>query len=346
MPAQQTVYVDPPYPAYYGDKFFDRNDQVLGRDGTLEPPWRLQKKFLDAGRVIHTADFYLNGKDMPSNGGVDYYSLGVLKNYRSLSSVAGARLRAFLIFEPPVVAPHLYRELPELTLSFECVYIHNTEGDGYSLKGVDHSRLKKLYWPQPYVGVLPDLWENTNRDRRIVVINGNHKPVSYAGELYGSRISVMSQLESMDVVDLYGMGWERWWSRNSLWFPYWRNYHRLMRVYKGPCKSKHETLSRYMFSLCFENMAMDGYITEKLFDCLYAGTIPIYLGANDIDKWIPKDVYIDFRKFGSVGEMRRFVWEMDDRQIGAMRQAGRSFLESQYFKHTYYDSLANIFIES
>jgi hypothetical protein len=42
--------------------------------------------------------------------------------------------------------------------------------------------------------------------------------------------------------------------------------------------SKMDPQSRYMFHLAFENTIEDGYVTEKLFDALYAGTVPVYLG--------------------------------------------------------------------
>ncbi len=338
---KREIFVDPAYAAYQEDRLFDAADESLGRDGTLEPYSRLRVYMEEQGNRLYTADRL--GVGTIHGNKKEYYSLGLVTNITRFRRQEAVWLRAFVIFEPPVVAPHLYDRLPDLSDVFERVYVHNTRGNGYSLTGVRVERLRKLHWPQPYLGVLPRYWENANRKRRIVVINGNHKPVSHVGELYSKRISVMSQLESMGAVDLYGIGWARWWGRNSLWHPYWENRRRLMRVYKGPCKSKHETLSQYMFSMCFENMAMDGYITEKLFDCLYAGTIPIYLGAPDVDKWIPQDVYIDFRKFRSVDEMWRFVRDMDDKEIEAMRQAGRSFLESDSFKRTYYDSLVNIF---
>lgn len=40
---------------------------------------------------------------------------------------------------------------------------------------------------------------------------------------------------------------------------------------------------------------MTGYMTKKLFDCLYVGTIPLHLGAPDISSLIPPEAYIDCR---------------------------------------------------
>ncbi len=335
----RNIFVDPPSKAYYEDRLFDHADPVLNRDDVLASYIRLRVALEQQGIALHTADrLLLQGEQEEV---CDYYSLGVLDNYEQLRARGEARLQAFVIFEPPVVDPRLYRALPELTVAFRRVYVHNTEGDGYSLEGVDQSRLHKLYWPQPYKDVLPDFWNREERLNRIVMINGNHKPASYNNELYSKRIEALAALSVFDSIDLYGRGWERWWSRNSMWMPYWKHRKKIMSVYKGSCRSKYEVLSRYTFALCFENMVMKGYITEKIFDCLYAGTIPLYLGAKDITDLIPEDAYIDCRKFPSWDEMHNKVMGMSDVEIRSMREAGRAFVQSEQGLK-YYDSLITI----
>jgi Glycosyltransferase family 10 (fucosyltransferase) C-term len=41
---------------------------------------------------------------------------------------------------------------------------------------------------------------------------------------------------------------------------------------------KRKAINRYMFNFAFENQIEPGYVTEKVFDALIAGTVPIYLG--------------------------------------------------------------------
>lgn len=338
----QNIYIDPPSMAYYEDQLFDQSNPVLNRDDTLAPFIRLRATLELQGVELHTADRLLPQEKQESVS--DYYSFGMLKNYAQLKSRGDVKLRAFVIFEPPVVDPRLYRALPELTAIFDRVYVHNVNGDGYSLKGVDQSKLHKLYWPQPHKDVLVDFWSREERMRRIVMINGNHKPASFNGELYSKRIEALAAFEKVGAVDLYGRGWERWWSRNSMWLPYWRHRKALMSIYKGSCKSKYEVLSQYSFALCFENMAMEGYITEKIFDCIYAGTIPLYLGAKDIADLIPEDTHIDCRRFSSWKEMHDKIMGMSGGEIRSMRAAGRAFIQSaQGLK--YYNSLIAIFHE-
>ncbi len=337
-----TIYIDPPSPAYYEDRLFDTSDTVLNRDDTLVPFFKLRAAQKKQGVEVHTADFLMaqNNREHAS----DYYSLGVLDNYKALLNQADVRMKAFVIFEPPVVDPRLYKALPELTAAFEHVYVHNTSGDGYSLKGVDASKLRQLYWPQPRDEVIEHFWVRTERMNRIVVINSNHIPRKVPNELYSKRIEAMASLAKLGVVDLYGRGWAKWWSRASMWLPYWGNRKTLMSIYKGACESKYEILSQYKFCLCFENMAMKGYVTEKIFDCLYAGTVPLYLGATDIQDLIPEDIYIDCRKFSSWQEMYHAVEKISAHEIQQMREKGKLFISSKQGAR-YCNSLMEIFSE-
>lgn len=338
---KRTIYIDPSNKAYYQDRLFDLSDSILNRDDTLAPFGRIRSYLDERNTKIHTADYLLAEE---GSAACDYYSIGLLKNIPELQSRKNVRLRGFVIMEPPVTAPRLYRALPKLTAVFERVYVHNIIGDGYSLKGVDQSRLHKFFWPQPHAHVLEPYWSNPVRQNRIVVINGNHLPRSFCGELYSRRIEAMASLAKDGLVDLYGRGWEKWWSSESMWPAYWKNRKVLLSIHRGSCRSKIETLSQYRFCLCFENMAMKGYVTEKIFDCLYAGAIPLYLGATDIESLIPAGAYVDCRQFGSWDEMRDAVMSMTAQEIQTKRDAGRDFIGSKQGVN-YYDSLINLLQE-
>lgn len=62
--------------------------------------------------------------------------------------------------------------------------------------------------------------------------------------------------------------------------------------YKGSPENKADCLLPYEYSVAIENGRWDGYISEKFFDCLLCNTIPIYLGAPDIDSYF-KGAYIE-----------------------------------------------------
>jgi hypothetical protein len=45
--------------------------------------------------------------------------------------------------------------------------------------------------------------------------------------------------------------------------------------------------SQYKFALAFENNNVTDYVTEKYVNVLQAGTVPVYMGAPNIDSWVP-----------------------------------------------------------
>lgn len=335
------VFIDPSYRVFNSDGLFELNNPALNRDGQLLPFHRIRESMAGKGICIRTAD-YLTGNYYQDKWKCDYYSLGIIDNIERIATIDGVRMAAFAIMEPPVVAPELYAALPRLTSIFDKVYVHNTSGDGYSLDGVNSNKLNKLFYPIPYDDALEPYWENCKREKRLVVINGNHKPRVRDKEQYSLRIHAMAELSKIGVIDLYGIGWNRWWSRTAMWPPYWRSFRALMSIYKGKCASKFEVLQNYEFCLCFENMKMNGYITEKIFDCLYAGTVPLYMGAPDILDYVPENVFIDCRKYSTWKEMWNDVSLIPSEEIEAMKFAGRRFLKSDEAKK-FYNSLDNMF---
>ncbi|KAK4401655.1 Glycoprotein 3-alpha-L-fucosyltransferase A [Sesamum angolense] len=50
---------------------------------------------------------------------------------------------------------------------------------------------------------------------------------------------------------------------------------------------KVETLKRYKFSLAFENSNEEDYVTEKFFQSLVAGAVPVVVGAPNIEEFAP-----------------------------------------------------------
>lgn len=53
--------------------------------------------------------------------------------------------------------------------------------------------------------------------------------------------------------------------------------------------SKIDLIAGYKFTLAFENSISVDYVTEKFFDPLIAGSVPVYLGAPNIEQFAPGD---------------------------------------------------------
>ncbi len=57
-----------------------------------------------------------------------------------------------------------------------------------------------------------------------------------------------------------------------------------------------EFYSQYRFVICFENSIQEGYITEKLYNVLISGAVPIYFGAGDVCKYVHKNAMLHVEK--------------------------------------------------
>jgi len=51
--------------------------------------------------------------------------------------------------------------------------------------------------------------------------------------------------------------------------------------------TKLDTIGQYKFTLAFENARAQDYVTEKFFEPLTAGSVPVYLGAPNVDDMAP-----------------------------------------------------------
>jgi hypothetical protein len=75
---------------------------------------------------------------------------------------------------------------------------------------------------------------------------------------------------------------------------------------------KTEVTSTYKFTFAAENSETDDYVTEKLFGTLSAGSVPVYLGASNVHKFVPSPKsIINVADFKSTKELAEFLIELD-----------------------------------
>lgn len=68
--------------------------------------------------------------------------------------------------------------------------------------------------------------------------------------------------------------------------------------------SKQQIASKYKFVIAFENSISTNYVTEKFYAPLLSGSVPVYLGAPDIELFTPsKEAYLDVHKYREPKEM-------------------------------------------
>jgi len=75
--------------------------------------------------------------------------------------------------------------------------------------------------------------------------------------------------------------------------------------------AKLELLNHYKFSLTFENCYHEGwscdYITEKSLDAMRARCLNIYFGCSNVEKWIPPELFIDYRQFKNNDDLTKYL---------------------------------------
>jgi len=75
---------------------------------------------------------------------------------------------------------------------------------------------------------------------------------------------------------------------------------------------KIEFFQRYKFTLAIENTIWPGYMTEKLVDPMFAGSIPIYVGDPQAKLSFDPASYVDFTCFPNLKQMIEFVRAVDN----------------------------------
>jgi hypothetical protein len=72
--------------------------------------------------------------------------------------------------------------------------------------------------------------------------------------------------------------------------------------------TKLETIARYKFTLAFENSISQDYVTEKFFEPLIAGSVPVYRGAPNIKDFAPGEhCFINAADFNSPRELSEYL---------------------------------------
>ena len=100
--------------------------------------------------------------------------------------------------------------------------------------------------------------------------------------------------------------------------------------WKGEVANKSSVLLRAKFAYCYENIyGLTGYVTEKIFDSLMNGCVPVYWGADDIASRIPSDCFIDRRDFRDTAAVHAHLLSMSANDHARKQQAIREFLGSE-----------------
>lgn len=291
--------------------------------------WILKRHFENLGFEVHTTDY----PEYQRAEWIVFFGFPQKNPFfiRFLESNIKLKMALFL-FEPPVVEPVAYVRANHDYFTKIFTYISDLP---------DQRKYFKYLFPQMAFEKKLSIGPTFSEKKFLVMMNGNksvHPQFNmlqrqtsndlFHGitELYTARRNFIHYCERFlpNDFDLFGPGWSK---KTKRWTNVFRSNR--LRTYRGTADDKVKTLSKYKFVICYENATgLPGYITEKIFDCFRAQSIPIYWGAPDIDKYIPSTCYIDRRIFSSDDDMVSFLKTMTESDYLSYIQAIQSFLKS------------------
>jgi hypothetical protein len=205
---------------------------------------------------------------------------------------------------------------------------------------------------------LPDITINP-RNKIAVMICSNSKR-ERKNLTYALRRDTIQWFEKWhpEDFDLYGFGWDR----GTVPFQSYRLIHKTLHPtgilkilprrkypsWKGCVDRKRDVLCKYKFGFCYENTdKISGYITEKIFDVMMAGTVPIYLGAQNTSRHIPKKCFIDRADFKDHESLYSYISGMSPLEYRQYQEDIGNYLvseqSSEFSIKTYVETLLSFF---
>ncbi|PWE21975.1 glycosyltransferase family 10 domain-containing protein [Aliarcobacter skirrowii] len=303
--------------SYQNNKLFDLKDKIINRDNCMYPFWLLKKEFEKYGYDLSTGDI---------NSIVDSEIVIYNEMPKILLNKDEIKKSYLILFESELIRPDNW-DLKK----------HKYFNKIFTWKDdiIDNKKYFKFNFAQE---IPKTINKKLSKKEKLCTLIAGNKKVNHPLELYSKRIEAIRWFEKNHPqdFDFYGIGWNEFRSENKYVNILLRKS-KLSKIfkpsfssYKGKVDSKKEVLEKYKFAICYENARdIPGYITEKIFDCFFAGCIPIYWGANNITEHIPKDCFIDKREFDTYEELYHYIKNMSDEDYIKYLDNIENFLNSE-----------------
>lgn len=292
---------------FNNDGIFDINSPH-NHDYSIEPYDAMRKEFELLGHTIHTIDLYQDYSE------IDFF-LFLSLDWRVHHMIVRMGMSSKMVYctaEPPSVysynTPSGYRILKRI---FPYILTWNTDW-------VDDTCIFKRSIPYWFVDQRDGALEFNNR--KLLTFISSNKESKYPGELYSERKKAIKyyEISHSNEFDFYGVGWNK---QKHL-------------CYRGKIKNKSDIYHKYRFAICYENIeGMRGYITEKIFDCLTSGIVPIYAGAPDICDYVPKGCFISLREYNDYESLYNYISNMKEDEYKNYLKAADEFMHSPMSDH-------------
>jgi hypothetical protein len=317
------------YPFYNANRMFQDSKSALGDDLSY-PGVYMARHLRDLGHQVNTLDM----APLESFDAAIFFDHPTFLNsrYRQLQKIPGKKLYLFL-FENPSNRPDNYWRSNHG--AFEKIFT-------WAPEWVDDRKYIKMWLPLK----IPDSFKiNRAEKSKFCVQVVSQKYSGHCAELYSERVRAIRWFEREHPAefDLFGTNWNRFYFSGKMarlnlllqkGYSKFPNAGKINRFpsWRGTVDSKNAVMRNYKFAITYENASFPGYVTEKIFDALFAGCVPIYAGAPDVTDYIPPEVFIDKREFPDYPSLYRFLKDMPEKAYQEKLDAIESFVRGERIK--------------
>lgn len=295
------------------DKYFYEVDAEGSKVFANEDVEAFWKFFYDRGDEIHTIDVYETFKE------VDFFLIFNV-DWKWIWKIVRSDCAERMVYcnaEPPTVLPlNCPKGFKKIKKIFPYILTWNRDW-------IDNKRIFQRNIPYNFQYNFGDIPYESKR--LLTAITANKKS-NYKDELYSERERAYSFFEKELPEDFtfYGVGWNR----------------KEHPGYGGCVNNKFDIYHQYKFVLCLENTKnVKDYVTEKIYDCLCSGVVPIYGGASNIQEYVPQECYIDYFNFDNLEHLKQFIVNMDretyQKYLIAIDQFLRTDIQKNYTREKY-----------
>tara|TARA_B100000963_G_scaffold78022_1_gene66042 strand:+ start:11126 stop:12133 length:1008 start_codon:yes stop_codon:yes gene_type:complete len=254
---------------------------------------------------------------------------------------------------------HIDKQISHISNIPKFLFLWESSNVKPSNKSVDKKKYNQVYsWDDSLVSsekytkfylpvtdnLISDLPKFQERQGFCCAMSSNKTPQKqYKKDLYSERLKLYKWFEqnAPQNFSLFGPGWDRLTFegifQNKIFIKMIEKLNikskNFKKIYKGYADSKSSVLQKFKFSICYENVyGLNGYITEKIFDSMFAGCVPIYWGAENITSYVPEECFIDRRNFNNTESLYNFLKTVDENAFIDYQTSISNYLKSDKFK--------------
>ena len=315
----KVAFVVPPF--FSCGRIFAESDPVANRDDCLRPFIELRNSLAQQGVTLATAD------ELPVGEADAVLCLNMPKPGDAMWQTAARR--GIPVYVIGLESEHIHTLNTDPVLIARCASIFTPRDDV-----IDGDKFVSVRFAHQLRPPLQRPWAG----RKFACMVSGNKSSSHPDELYSRRLDIINWYSAHhpELFDLFGTGWGAP-APSSLPMRLARQLPGLrsllapkLNVYRGTIDHKLETLAGYRFCFCYENFSSpSGWITEKIFDAMFAGCVPVYWGPDNISHHIPSACFIDASKLSVPQVIHELLASLDDTQCSDIVESIDSYLRSE-----------------